>query len=137
MIVASPTANTRQPHYYEGSRLRSLRDSDAVARAWLKTKQTAHRNNNTNNQQFFLLQKLARQRRRVVGGGATQTSTGMTFKGEYSGGPYAVQNVVAYTAVGGSAGLYIALQSVPAGVLPDTGNPYWFAFPAPAPGMFA
>ncbi len=136
MIIAAPTANTRQPHYFEGSSLRSRRDSDAVTRAWAKTKSTAHRNNAINNQQFFTLQKLGRNRRRVVGGGAS-TGTGMIFKGEYNGGAYSTQNVVAYTPTGGSAGMYIALTSVPAGVLPDTGSPYWFAWPNSPPGMFA
>ncbi len=115
MIISAPTANTRQPHYFEGSSLRSRRDSDAVTRAWAKTKSTAHRNNAINNQQFFTLQKLGRN----------------------NGGAYSTQNVVAYTPIGGSAGMYIALTSVPAGVLPDTGSPYWFAWPNSPPGMFA
>ncbi len=83
----------------------------------------------------FLLQKLGRVRRRVVGGGASST-TGMVFMGEYGGGSYDTQQVVVFTPTGGAAGMYIALQPVPSGQSPDTGAPYWFSFPAPAPGMW-
>jgi hypothetical protein len=83
-----------------------------------------------------MLQKLARNRRRIVGGGGGSSSTGMVFKGEYNGGSYKTQDVVAFTPIGGSAGMFIALKPVPAGQSPDTGAPFWFSFPAPSPGMW-
>ncbi len=136
MIISAPTASTRQPHYFEGSRLRSLRDRDAVSRAWILNRTTAHRNNSDSNQQFFANQKLARLRRRIVGGGTTSTS-GLVFKGEYNGGAYAANSMVVFTPDGGAAGTYISTKAVPAGVSPDTGNPYWIALPFPPAGVWS
>ena len=136
MIVFSPQQRTRQPHYFQGSSLRSMRDADATARQWLRAKSVTHNTNGTNSQQFFLLQKLARQRR-IKPGGSGSTSGGMSFKGEYNGGPYASQNVVVFTPDGGAAGTYIALKGVPAGIAPDIGNPYWMALPFPPSGIWA
>lgn len=134
-MINSPLPRGRQPRYHEASGLRSSRDSDALARAWIKERTVGHNNGGTDRQMFYMLQKLARQRRRIVGGGGG-ISSGLTFKGEYNNGPYQAQNLVAYTPAGGSAGMYIALVNVPAGVLPDTGNPYWFAWPNSPAGMW-
>lgn len=41
------------------------------------------------------------------------------------------QQAVEYTPAGGQAGIYIALQDVPIGTAPDTGAPYWYAWPNP------
>ena len=63
---------------------------------------------------------------------------GMFYRKEYDPlATYSEQNVVKFTPDGGSAGMYIALQSVPAGVSPDTGAPYWDAFPNSPPGVWA
>lgn len=116
--------------------MRSFRDSDSISRQWIKNRSAGHNQTGTDRQLFFMLQKLARQRRRVVGGGGSLPSSGMTFKGEYSGIAYDSQNVVSFQPDGQSPGLYIALQAVPAGQSPDIGAPYWMAFPVPAPGMW-
>lgn len=81
--------------------------------------------------------ELGKLRRRITGGGSS-TSTGMVFKGEYdSTKSYSIQNVVVFTNPGGSAGTYIALQTVSAGVSPDVGSPSWFAFPNSPPSVWA
>src|ERR1043166_8851083 len=52
------------------------------------------------------------------------TSVGLKFRGEYdpSAEDYNAQNMVIFTADGGAAGTYIALQKVPAGISPDIGS---------------
>lgn len=116
--------------------MRSLRDADATARQWARSKRMVHESNASNGQLAFMVQKLNRQRRRVVGGGGSTPSSGMVFKGEYSGAAYDSQNVVSFQPDGQSPGLYLALKAVPAGQSPDIGAPYWMAFPVPSPGMW-
>lgn len=136
MIVQAPQSKVRMPTFHEGSGLRSPRDADATARQWLKAKTTTHNENGNNNQLFYMMQKLSRQRRRIPGGSGSTASTGMKWSGEYNGGSYKPQNVVTFTPDGQSAGNYVALRNVPAGVSPDVGFPYWQAFSVPAPGIW-
>lgn len=131
-----PTPRVRLPSFHEGNRMRSLRDTDATARQWLKSRTTTHNNSGTDRQMFFMLQKLARQRRRVVGGGGSAAGF-MRFIGEYGGQAANAQNVFAFTPDGGAAGLYIALGNIPASTPPDTGAPNWFAVPNSPPGVWA
>ncbi len=135
-IVSSPIPRAKQPKWHESSPLQSVRENDSTSRQWLRARANGFNLEGVARELGVIKQQLGRVRRRVVGGGAS-TGTGMIFKGEYNGGSYSTQNVVAYTPTGGSAGMYIALTSVPAGVLPDTGSPYWFAWPNSPPGMFA
>ena len=70
---------------------------------------------------------------------APTASSGMVFRGLWSNAvsDYVSQNVVFRTPSGGSAGVYIALlDSVPSGTAPETGAPYWAAFPYPPPGVW-
>jgi len=69
----------------------------------------------------------------------TTTVQGVVDRGEYdpSKTDYVAQNLVVFTPDGASAGSYLALQNVPAGITPDTGAPYWRAFPIQIPGMWA
>lgn len=56
-----------------------------------------------------------------------QSSGGMTFRGEYNGGPYSAQDVVVVRGGGPSAGAYVAARDVPEGnppAYPDIGI-YW------------
>lgn len=135
MMIYSPLSRARQPIFNESSGLRSTRDGDATSRQWLRMRTIGRVQGGNDHQMFFLRQQLARLRRRIVGGGAT-ASSGMIFKGEWNGGSYSSQNVVAYTPAGKSAGMYVALRNVAAGVPPDTGGDDWFAFPNSPPGMF-
>lgn len=73
--------------------------------------------------------------RKTAGGVAT---SGMVFRGGYNPAEsYNSQEVVFYTPSGGSAGAYIGLlDDIPTGTIPDTGEPYWCAWPYPPPGVW-
>ena len=68
----------------------------------------------------------------------TEPTGGMVFRGLWHNAvAYQSQNVVFRTASGGSAGVYIALlDNIPTGTAPETGAPYWAAFPYPPPGVW-
>lgn len=51
--------------------------------------------------------------------------------------PYTAKHIVFFTPDGGAAGTYYALQDVPKNIAPDTGYPYWAAFPFPPAGTWA
>lgn len=137
MLCSSPIPRGRQAGFHESSYLRSIRDTDSTSRQWIKNRTGGINQVGTDNGIRFLSQRINMQRRRILGGGAT-SSSGMTFKGEWSPSEsYDTQNVVVFTNPGGSAGMYIALQSVSAGTSPDTGAPAWFAFPNSPPSVFA
>ena len=60
------------------------------------------------------------------------------FTGLYDAGvTYSAQQVCVYTPDGGQAGAYVCLVSGTVGITPDTGAPNWFAWPAPAPGVWS
>ena len=142
MIINCPLPRATQPRYHEGSAMRSIRDGDATSRQWRRTQVSGRNSGGTDRQMFFMLQKLARQRHRIVGGGGSTSSSGMRFRGEWSASPsdglgaYKAQDVFAFTPDGGSAGMYIALKD-PGSNSPDTGAPFWFAFPNSPPGVWA
>lgn len=85
-----------------------------------------------------IMREIGKLRRRVVGGGGTQAAqAGLVFKGEWSATQtYKTQSMVIYTPMGGSAGTYISVKSVPTGTPPDAGSPNWVALPSPAPGLW-
>lgn len=137
MIIQAPQPKVRLARYHEGNYMRGPRDADAVNRGWIKARTNLHSASGNDSQQFFMNTKLARLRRRINGGGST-SSTGMSWKGEYSPTKaYAAQNVVEFTPDGSAAGTYIALINVPAGQAPDMGYPYWTAFPFPPAGIWS
>lgn len=136
MITSSPLPRAKQPKFHESSQLQSMRENDATGRQWIRSRAMVGQSNGSDRQLSYLTQKLNRLRHRIPGGSGSSTATGMMFKGEYSGGAYKNQEVVAFTPQGQGAGMYVALRAVPAGQSPDVGSPFWFAFPAPAPGIF-
>lgn len=71
-------------------------------------------------------------------GGPPGTTDGMVFLGGWSSAvEYNSQEVVFYTPSGGSAGAYIGIaDSIPIGTTPDTGSPWWCAWPYPPPGVW-
>ena len=75
---------------------------------------------------------------RASGGGGSSAAAGMVFRGLWHGAAlYMAQDVVFRTPSGGSAGVYIALlDNVPLDTAPETGAPYWAAFPYPPPGVW-
>ena len=135
----NPISRGTQPRFHESSQLRSPRDSDSLHKGWKKNAQST--------EQVYRLSQAVEQiqrelnRLRLRGGGTAgkkgATATGMVFRGWWSNvATYGEQEVVFRTPSGGSAGTYIALASVPAGTLPETGAPYWAAFPYPPPGVW-
>lgn len=136
----NPIPRGARSRYHESSRLRSHRDSDVVQRVWQKSA--------TAEQQLFracqaieqLQRELNRLRLRVgaTEGSSQPTATGMVFRGLWHNAvdDYVSQNVVFRTPSGGSAGVYIALGNVPTGTAPETGAPWWAAFPYPPPGVW-
>lgn len=70
--------------------------------------------------------------------GGKPGTDGMVFRGEWDDatGDYVTQNVVIFTPDGGQAGAYVAVQDVPVNTPPDTGAPYWVAWPYPPPGVW-
>ena len=136
----NPHVRKLMPTYSEASGQRSLRDSDATPRIWQKSL--------TMDQQIVRLcievEQLQRElgRLRIRKGAATSTptvaSTGMVFRGQWSNVVvYDAQNLVFRTPPGGSAGAYIAvLNTIPAGTLPEQGEPWWAAVPYPPAGMW-
>ncbi len=122
---------------HAGSQMDSARERTATGKQWQISATAEAQLSHHGVAITRISHELGKLRRRIVGGsGAAAQSTGMIFKGVYNGGAYKTQDVVAYTAAGSSAGMYIAIKSVPAGVLPDTGSPYWFAWPNSPPSMF-
>lgn len=122
---------------HAGSQMNSPRERTATGKQW-QLSGTAEAQGGVHGMALQrIMHEIGKLRRRIPGGaGGQQSQTGMTFKGEYTNKPYKAQNVVAYTPNSGSAGMYIALIAVPAGFPPDTGAPYWFAWPNSPPGMF-
>lgn len=130
----SPIARARQPGFNESSSMRSVRDADATDRQWIKNKDTSDQTWGIVRSVAKLSRDVAKLRRRILGGGSAPASTNW-FQGEWDPGTtYTTGQGVAFTPDGGSAGMYIALQNVPAGTSPDTGAPNWFAFPNSPPG---
>lgn len=135
MLLSSPIPRAAQPRFNEGSSLRSIRDTDATSRQWIK-------NDDTSFQAWAVLGVVARLsrtvdqlRRRILGGSGRGTSSGFFYAGVWnSGKSYPAQNQVTFTPQGQSAGEYISIIPVPAGISPDTGAPYWHANATPTPG---
>ncbi len=137
----NPIGRSTRTLYHESSRLRSHRDSDVVPKVWqknLKVEQQLYRACQAIEQLQRELNRL-RMRAGASEGGAQDPLTGMVFRGLWNGAvsDYAAQNVVFRTPSGGSAGVYIALlDNVPTNTAPETGAPYWAAFPYPPPGVW-
>ena len=121
---------------HAGSQMVSERERTATGKQWQISAQAEATIQHMAIAMERMQNEQGKMRRRIIGGGGS-TSGGMSFKGEYNGGPYASQNVVVFVPDGGAAGTYIALKGVPAGIAPDTGNPYWMALPFPPAGIFA
>lgn len=137
MITSSPVSRAKQPKWHESSGLQSIRESDATPRQWLRARKNGDNSDAIARQVGVLTQQMGRYRRRIVGGGGSANGTGLTFRGEYSGTSYPAQSMVIFTSDGGSSGTYVSIKSVPAGIAPDTGYPYWVALPFPPSGIFA
>lgn len=120
-----------------GSQMNSPRERTATGKQW-QLSGTAEAQGGVHGVAIQrIMHEIGKLRRRVVGGGGGGVvQIAMTFKGEYNGGSYKTQNVVAYTPNGGSAGMYICTRNAPAGTPPDTGSPYWFAWPNSPPGQW-
>lgn len=137
MMIYSPLSRARQPVFNESSGMRSTRDGDATSRQWLRMRTIGRVQGGNDHQMFFMRQQLARMRRRIVGGGVA-SSDGVIFGGEWNpNNSYKKNTIVFFTPDGLSAGTYISLQQVIAGISPDVGAPNWVVFPSSPPGVWA
>lgn len=120
----------KRPH--EASRLRSPRDIDAVPRVWQQSS-TLEQNVFRMSQAIEQLQRqIFRLRLRKTGEESVPEEAGDWFMGEWDNTvEYSAQQAVEYTPTGGQAGIYVSLTDVPTGTAPDTGAPYWYAWPTP------
>lgn len=136
----NPIARKTMPRHHEASSQRSLRDSDATPRVWQKSLTMAQQMVRLCQEVEQIQRELNRLRLRkgVASGGTAAPRAGMIFRGLWHNAVdnYTAQDVVFRTPSGGSAGVYIALGNVPTGTTPETGAPYWAAFPYPPPGVW-
>jgi hypothetical protein len=137
----NPIGRGSRTLYHESSRLRSHRDSDVVPKIWqknLRIEQQLYRACQAVEQ---MQREINRLRRRIGSAEVSPPSqgTGMIFRGIWNSATadYVSQNVVFRTPDGGSAGTYIGLlDNIPTGTAPETGAPWWAAFPYPPPGVW-
>lgn len=116
----------------ELSRLASPREPNSTLRNWTRTNGSITQNANVTNAASALMRKVARLGRQNYAAGGTG------IMGVWSPTlTYDAQNIVFFTPDGGAAGTYYALQAVPKNIAPDTGYPYWAAFPFPPAGVWA
>lgn len=125
-LINSPLPRATQPRFYQGSSLRSVRDTERPDRAWIKSKVTSSSVDAVLLELAKIKQDFGRLRRRIVGGGAAPSSGTVDYQGEYDPTKsYNAKVIVRFTPDGGFAGTFISNQAVPAGTSPDTGLPYW------------
>lgn len=140
MNFTNPIARmTTQARIREASSQRSLRDADAVPRWHLKIGANGKQVEKICQNVEQLQRELNRLRRRV-GGGEPPTRQLGGFKGEWSNTTnYTAGDIVLYTPSGGQAGAYGCAETPAAGLYPapDTGAPYWMAFPMQTPAVWA
>jgi hypothetical protein len=137
----NPIGRVSRQLYHESSRLRSPRDSDVVQRAWRKNSTLELQVAKACQAIEQIQRELNRLRRRIGAADVSPSTpgTGMIFRGIWNiaTDDYVSQNVVFRTPDGGSAGTYIGLlDNIPTGTAPETGAPWWAAFPYPPPGVW-
>lgn len=136
---SNPIGRGNRSRYHESSRLRSPRDSDVVPKIWQKGVKVEDQLFRVAQACEQLQRQLNRLRMRKGGEeGQSEPVSGMVFKGEWVNTTvYDSQNVVFRTPIGGSRGAYIALaDNIPAGTMPESGAPWWAAWPYPPSGLW-
>ena len=136
----NPISRGSQPRFHESSQLRSPRDTDSLHKGWKKNAQSTSQVYNLSQAVEQIQRELNRLRMRKGGGVGKRGApvAGMVFKGEWINTTvYDSQEVVFRTPTGGSRGAYIGLlDNIAAGTPPETGAPWWAAWPYPPSGMW-
>lgn len=136
-LMNSPIPRARQVRGYQGSLLRSVRDSERPDQLWKKVNPTSLAMEVVLRQLSKLQSELGKLRHRIIGGGGSSSSGSVDYAGEYDPGlAYSAKVIVKFTPDGDAAGNYISKTNVPPGISPDVGSIYWDSIDGPVPGMW-
>ena len=146
MNFNSPIPRAVQPRFHESTSMRSVRDSDANAKQWRKSKVISRSFNGINQATEQNTRQIQKLKRRIVGGAAAASITGWYWEegsrlyGDPTANSYSENQVVkvletnttvttgivcagSATAVMATAGKWVCLQDVPALKNDGTDNP--------------